>query len=162
MAWIRQNYPQIAEALTDHQNAINNVGQQVNAAPVGQIAPPQPHAANSVKAGAGLLDVSVSDNSGQYQGNHHFFDYSTDNFKSFHTRSMGPSKNWRGYLGKAVFQTRTYTSYPTSAPSAFLYHPEVDSTGTIEPQMQAGQGSGTGTSGFGQQHYNTPNPPKRS
>ena len=161
-AWIRQNFPQIAEALDDHERAINNTAAQVNASPVGLTPAPRPHAANSVAGGAGILDVSVTDNSQQYQGNQHFFDYSTDGFKTFHTQPMGPSKNWRGSKGTGTFQVRSYTQYPTSGPSQMLYHAPVSTAGTTEPAMQAGQGSGTGTAGFGQQPYNATTPPKRA
>ena len=159
---IRQMYPEIGEALDDVQKGINNGFSQVNASPVGTTPAPAPHAANSVVGGAGILDVAVTDNSPQYAGNSHFFDYSTDGFKTFHTKPMGPSKNWRGSLGKGMFQVRSYTQYPTSGPSPMLYHPPVSTAGTTEPAMQAGQGSGTGTAGFGQQPYNATVPPKRA
>jgi hypothetical protein len=162
LSQIRQMYPQIGEALDDIQKGINNTASQVNASPVGITPAPRPHAANSVLGGAGMLDVSVTDNTQQFRGNQHFFDYSTDGFKTFHTKPMGPAKNWRGSLGTGTFQVRSYTQYPTSGPSQMLYHAPVSTAGTTEPAMQAGQGSGTGTAGFGQQPYNATVPPKRS
>jgi hypothetical protein len=161
MARIRQQYPDIAEALADLMASHNSVAQQVNASPVGATPSPAPHAAISVRGGAGILDVALSDNSPQYAGKEHFFDYSQDGFKTFHTKSLGPAKNWRGSLGTGSFQVRSYTQYPTSQPSSMLYHPPVSTTGDSQPEMQSGQGSGTGTAGYGQTPYNADTPPKR-
>lgn len=162
MAYIRSQYPELHDALIDIVNSVNNLGTQTNAAPVGVIETPTPHSGLSVLGGGGIMDVAITDNSPQNRGREHFFDYSTDGFKTFHTKSMGPAKNWRGALGNGTFQVRSYPSYATSAPAEPLYHStDVVTTGGAEPPMQAGQGSGTGDAGYGQQPYNTDNPPIR-
>jgi hypothetical protein len=163
LASIKLTNPDLGRALEYLQTAMNNVARQTNASPVGTTPAPQPHAANSVVGGAGILDVSVTDNSPQYQGLHHFFDYSNDGWKTTHTQSMGPSKNWRGNLGSDTFVVRTYSQYLTSAtPSRPLYHAAVDTSVALEPAMQAGQGSGTSLSGFGNVAFNTTKPPVRA
>lgn len=162
LARIRQMWPEIGEAISDLQNAQNNVAQQVNASPVGTTPAPQPHSKLVVVGGGGIIDVAVTDNSEQYHGNHHFFDYTMDGWKTFHTKPMGPAKNWRGALGSGKIETRSYTQYPTSPPSSFVYHAAVDTSIGAEPAMQAGQGSGTGLAGFGEVPYNAVTPPKRA
>lgn len=161
LSFIRQKYPEIGEAISDLQNSHNNVAAQVNAEPVGVTSPPQPHSNISVLGGGGILDVALTDNSPQYRAKEHFFDYSQDGFKTFHTKSLGPAKNWRGSLGSGNFQVRSYTQYATSGPSPMIYHPPVSTTGAAEPLMQVGQGSGTGLAGYGAVPYNAPTPPKR-
>jgi hypothetical protein len=163
LAAIKLRDPDLGRALEYLQNVANNMGQQGNAAPVGTLPAPSPHAANSVVGGAGILDVQVTDNSPQYQGLQHFFDYSNDGWKTVHTQPMGPAKNWRGSKGSGTFAVRTYSQYPSSStPSSPLYHAAVDTTGATEPPMQAGQGSGTGLAGFGSVAYTTPKPPVRA
>ena len=159
MAWIRQNYPQIAEALTDHQNAINNVGQQTNAAPVGQIAPPQPHADLQVKGGNGKFAVQITDNSDQYRGNTHSVEYDTSpSFSNPQPVHLGPNKTAMLAIGQGPFYFRSNAQYPTSGPSTYKYHPTpVSAAGTDDPPMPVSQGVG-----FGNQPFTTPNPPKRS
>ncbi len=152
---------QLHDCLADIVASHNYVAQQLNASPVGVTPPPQPHASLSVKGGAGILDVAVSDDSPQYRGKEHFFDYSMDNWQTVHTKSMGPAKNWRGSLGSGTFQVRSYSQYATSGPSPYVFSDPVDATGATEPDMQAGQGSGTGDQGYGGAAYNAPSPPKR-
>jgi hypothetical protein len=161
LASIIQQYPDIGKALETLQNATNNVANQTNASPVGVTDPPTPHSAISVKGGAGIMDVAITDNSPQTRGKLHFFDYSTDGFKTFHTKSIGPAKNWRGTLGNGTFQVRSYAQHDTSAPSDFIYHPPVSTSGGSEPAMQPGQGSGTGQHGFGRDAFNSVTQPKR-
>jgi hypothetical protein len=138
------------------------MGQQLNASPVGQTPAPQPHSGISVLGGGGIVDVALKDDSPQYRGKEHFFDYTTDDWKTFHTKSMGPAKNWRGTLGTGTFKFRSYTQHPTSAPSEYLFHDAVDATSGSQPAMQTGQGSGTGDAGYGSTPYNTNVPPIRA
>jgi hypothetical protein len=153
---------QLAECIKDIVDAHNNISQQKNAAPVGTIPAPEPHSKISVLGGGGILDVALTDNSPQYQGKEHFFDYSTDGFQTFRTKSLGPAKNWRGSLGSGQFSIRSYTQYDSSPPSAYKFADStVDTSSGTEPAMQPGQGSGTDNKGYGTVPYNASKPPTR-
>ena len=154
--------PNTRRAFQYVQAVLNNMGQQGNISPVGATPPPQPHAALSVKGGASMVDVKMTDPSDQYRGNENFFDYSFDGFKTFHTKHVGAANNWRGSLGSGMVSIRSYAQQSTSAPSAYTYHPPVDTSGTAEPEFQANAGSGTGTKGYGEQPYTSDNPPVRA
>lgn len=151
----------VAEALEQHAASINTVGQQVNVAPVGQIAPPPSHAAVSATGGGGKLDIKISDPSPAYRGAERFADISPDSgFSTFHTIHLGATHNWRGdspVTGMA--HVRTYSQYPTSAPSAYVYHPTP--VNTAAPTVAATQ-SGNAVSGYGAKFNNSVLPPKRS
>ena len=143
---------QMHEAILDIVSSMNNLGQQTSAAPVGTNPPPTPHSKLSVKGGGGIVDVAITDNDDSYRGKEHFFDYSQDGFKTWHTKSLGPAKNWRGQLGDGPFEVRSYAQHPTTGLSPMIYHPKVDTAGA-QPAMQPGQGSGTGQSGYGDVPY---------
>ena len=149
---------QLYEALIDLQAAHNNIAQQTNAAPVGENPEPTGHSAISVKGGAGMYDVQLTDNSPKYRDHHNFVEYSTDEgFSNAHVVSLGPSRNWRGSLGAGPYHFRSYSQYPTTGPSEMTYHPTpVSAHGSAEPPMQHGQGSGTSStagSGFGSEPF---------
>jgi len=149
MSQIKQKYSEVYEALRDHEAAINHLGMQTNASPVGLTPAPGSHAAISVKGGAGLYDVAITDNADAYRGKEHFLEYSQDpSFSSPHVIHLGASKNWRGSLGVGPYHFRSRSQYATSAPSDYIYHPPVDALAGSEPQMQAGQGGGYGTEPF--------------
>lgn len=166
LAAIQQKDQDTGRALQYIQNAINNLGVQTNAAPVGATPVPQAHAGLSVKGGAGIFDVAIADNSPKYQGHSNFVEYSPDaSFSNAHVISLGPSRNWRGSLGSGTYHFRSYSAYPTSQPSQPVYHPSVSGGGAVEPAMQQGQGSGTSQipgAGFGNVRFNAPTQPKRS
>ena len=150
LAYIRKMYPEIAEALEDHKNAINNIGQQVNAAPVGRILPPPKHTAVSATGGGGVLDIKVMDTSPAYPGYERFADVSPDaSFSKFHTIHMGATTNWRGPSPvPGTAHIRTYSQYPTSDISEHLYHPTpVDTSSGSTAATQ----SGDTVSGYGSQ-----------
>lgn len=154
---------QLHECLSDIIGSVNNIGPQANAAPVGSYPQPQPHSKLSVLGGNGIFDIAMTDESPQYRGNENFVDYSeTADFSDFHTIHVGASNNHRVNLGKKALHFRSYPSYPTTGPATPIYHPTVvDGSAPDEPPMQANQGSGTGTQGWGAQPYNTDNPPIR-
>lgn len=143
---------QMYECISDLVAAQNNVAQQTNSAPIGQNTPPPSHSALSVKGGAGIFDIAVTDNNPKYRGAENFFEYSMDG-QEWHTRSMGPSRNWRGSLGQGPFQFRSYSAHPTTGASDHTYcDGMVSGAGSAEPAMQASQGSGTSNvpgNGFG-------------
>lgn len=145
----------VIKQLLDSHNAL---AQQLNGNPTGaEVPPPQPHAANSVVGGGGILDIKVTDNTEQFRGVEHFADVipAGGSWEQAQTIHMGATQNYRKYIGSGQYQVRTYTQYPNSPPSGFLYHPGViDTSGDAEPTMQAGNGQvGYGTTpvlnGFG-------------
>jgi hypothetical protein len=162
---ILQKYPDIGRALQYHQDALNNIGQQSNASPVGAPPAPAPHVGLTVKGGGGIFDAAIDDNSPKYRGHSNFLEYSDNpSFSNAHVIHLGPSRNWRGSLGPGTFHFRSYSSYPTSPASAPIYHPAVSGEGSAAPQMQAGKGSGTSQTpgyGFGNVPYNATKPPIR-
>lgn len=162
---ILQQSPDIGRALQYVQDVANNLGQQTNSSPVGAPPSPPPHTSLTVKGGAGIFDAAITDNSPKYRGHSNFLEYSDDsNFGNAHVIHLGPSRNWRGSLGTGTFYFRSYGAYPTSQPSPPIYHGAVSGGGSAEPQMQAGQGSGTSHTaghGFGGVPYNADKPPIR-
>lgn len=167
MAAIKEQNPTLYRVLKEMVDSGNNVAQQVNADPTAAIPAPQPHAAISVKGGAGLFDISLTDNSPQYRGKSNFVEYSPDKAfptSSTHVIDMGASRNHRAYLGNQTLNFRSYAAHDTSERSPITYHSgPVSGAGDTEPEMQPGQGSGTSRdagAGFGLP-YNTVQPPKR-
>jgi hypothetical protein len=149
----------IIKQILDSHNAL---AQQLNGNPTGSEVPaPQAHAANSVKGGAGILDIQVTDKTPQFRGVEHFADIVPvgGSWEKAQTIHMGATTNHRAFIGKGQYQVRTYAQYPNSPPSAFTYHPNVvDTTGDGEPPMQ----SGNGQSGYGRTPYlNSVGVPKR-
>jgi hypothetical protein len=163
---IQKKDSDIGRALQYVQNAVNNIGQQTNAAPVGVTPAPQAHASLTVKGGAGIYDIAIADNSPKFIGHSNFVEYSQDaSFSNAHVISLGPSRNHRASLGAGPYHFRSYSAYPTSQPSQPVYHAAVSGAGTVEPPMQQGQGSGTSQTpgaGFGNVPFNAPTQPKRS
>ena len=156
---IRQKYPDIYEAFVDAQSAINNIGQQTNAAPVGAIQSPPPHAANSVMGGGGKIDIKIEDPSPAYQGIERFADVSPDSsYSTFHTIHLGATHNHRGDSPvSGMAYVRTYSQYPTGEMSDHLYHPPVDTSASSPASFQ----TGNAVSGYGQRFNNSVLPPKR-
>jgi hypothetical protein len=157
----------VAEAFSDIQQAIRNVSQQANLNPAGtdQAPPPQINALKVVVNG-GVAHVQITDNNQIYRGINYHVQYGTDQGLSAPvTHHMGPSRDARIPVGIQPLWWRAYSDYPTSSPSAPVYHPMTTSTGTNPPPVPPGQGSGTGTpgqiSGFGIIPFRGTNPPKR-
>lgn len=163
LAAIRASGPlgeMIAAALEQHQDATNNLGQQVNASPVGQISPPPSHVSVSATGGAGKLDIKIADPLPAYRGAERFADVSPDaSFSAFHTIHMGATHNWRGDSPVAgMAHIRTYSQFPTSGPSDYIYHPPVNTAASSAAATQ----TGNSVSGYGAQFNNSVLPPKRS
>src|SRR6185503_12826727 len=108
---------QLYECLKDIVASHNNIAQQVNAEPVGVTPAPLPHSSLSVVGGGGILDVAITKDTPAYRGEENFFDYSNDNGVTWHTKSIGPAKNWRGSLGSGTFLVRSYASHSASGSS---------------------------------------------
>lgn len=143
------------------QHGLNNAAEQVNASPVGSTeAPPQISAIAVVPKGGGVHQVTIQDNNPVNRGIAYFAEYSADaNFSTFTTVPMGPSRQIDVPAGTGNLNWRGYSAYPTSPPSAPIYHGvAVNSTGTTASAAAgiAGTGSGTepsvqpqGAAGFG-------------
>lgn len=153
--------PDVADEFSKLELAFNTVNQQVNANPLGDVAPP-PQISGVVVTpkGGGVHQVTIQDNNPVNRGAVYFAEYSLDpNFSTFTTVSMGPSRQIDVPAGTGNLNWRGYNSYPTSAPSAPVYHgAAVNSTGATASAAAgiAGTGSGTepsvqpqGAAGFG-------------
>lgn len=172
---IPQYGSRIVEAFQDVQKLLSNVGQQTNADPSGQqiSAPPQIHAL-SVTASGGVAHVQITDNNPIYRGTTYHVQYSTTpGFESPVNHYMGPSRDVRIPVGNQPLYYRAFSDFPTSGASVPVYHGgaqpiAVSATGTDQPPIPAGQGSGTGyagqISGHGPIPFRGPNgvPPRRS
>lgn len=161
LSFIKQKDQHTGQALQDIQTAINNMAQQLNAQPVGVMPAPQPHSGLSVKGGAGVLDIAITDNTPQFRGKSNFADITNTLTGATHTVELGAGRNIRVPVGPGKFRVSSYGAYPTSGPSQAIHHDVVDTTGATVPAMQAGQGSGTGGGGYGKQPFNTVNVPKQ-
>lgn len=172
---IPQYGQRITEALQDLQTALGNVGQQTNSTPNAQQtpAPPQIHAL-SVTASGGVAHVQITDNNPIYRGTTYHVQYSTTpGFESPVNHYMGPSRDIRIPVGSQPLYYRAFSDLPTSGASSPVYHGgsqpvAVAATGTEQPPIPSGQGSGTGyagqISGHGPIPFRTTNglPPRRA
>lgn len=163
----------LVESLQDLQQGIKNMAMQGNLNPDGQVqdAPPQVNAI-SVTAGGGVAHVQITDNNAIYRGIQYHVQYATDpGFTAPITQYLGPSRDARIPVGNTPLYYRAFSDYPTGSHSAPVYHGgstpiAVTASGTSQPAIPKGQGSGTGTpsqiSGFGPIPFRGTNPPKRS
>ena len=136
-------------------------------------APPQVNGV-TVTASGGVAHVQITDNNQNlYRGVQYHVQYAPaeTKFAAPITYPMGPSRDARIPVGTQLLQYRVFSDYPTSPPSAPVYHGgaspiAVAATGTEQPAIPLGQGSGTGTpsqiSGYGPVPWRGNNPPKRS
>lgn len=150
-AVILAKYPELAEAFDDVTRHVENVMNQTNSSPNGQLEPPPSPSSLSVTGSDGIFDAQIIDNNPVNRGINYFLEYSpTSDFKAPHTIDLGTSRNHRVNLGNQSLFWRAHSSYPTSPRSRPVYHgspafPKVvvgggNSTG---PTLQASQGSGT-------------------
>jgi len=165
LAAIILQYPDIGRALQYIQNAINNLGQQSNAAPVGATSAPPAPAQLSVTGGAGIIHAVINDPNPTYRGNSYTFEvmpaggsWDTDALP-IHT---GPSRAYRGSLGSGTYDVRACSGYNTSNPSGWIYALGINATGVTSPTFPKSTGSGTGGGGWGNLPWDGNNPPKRS
>jgi hypothetical protein len=163
----------IAEAFDDVQRMISNIGQQTNSNLQGQQnSAPSPPDSISVTAGGGVAHVQLTDGGSFYRGKTYHVQYAADAaFSAPITAYMGPSRDIRIPVGSQPLYYRAFSDQPTSGASDPIYHGganpvSVAATGTQQPAIPAGQGSGTGTpseiSGFGPIPYRGSAPPRRS
>lgn len=142
---------------------------QCNADPSGHTPEPSPVSGISVLGADGVFDVQIQDNNEVNRGITYFLEYSTTpNFAQPTVLHLGPSRNWRGFLGNQTLYWRVYKQYPTSPPTSPIYFggatapTGVVGGGASGPTVQPSTGSGTapssglqGGSGYG--FHNTRN-----
>lgn len=165
----------IQEAFQGVQKQLTNTSAQTNASLSSNqnAAPPQINAL-TVTASGGVAHAQIADNNQNlYRGVNYHLQYAPagTNFAAPITFHMGPSRDARIPVGTSPLEYRAFSDYPTSPASAPVYHGgampiAVAATGTDQPPIPAGQGSGTGTpsqiSGFGPIPYRGSTPPKRA
>lgn len=164
----------IFEAFRNIQKQLSNTSVQTNSSLTGsQSAPPPQINAINVTASGGVAHVQITDNNQNlYRGVTYHVQYSTDpGFANPITHHMGPSRDARIPVGTQPIYYRAFSDYPTSEASVPVYHGgsqpvPVTASGTEQPPIPAGQGSGTGfpsqISGFGPIPWRGINPPKRN
>jgi hypothetical protein len=165
------------QSLQDLAGRIQNIGQQTNASPQGQQSPAPPAVDElRVFAGGGVAHLQAVHNGPIYRGvTYHFHAAAlTDpSFSSPVTLYSGPNRDVRIPVGTAPLHYAVTCDYPTSPSSPVTFHTAggvapvpVAASGTEQPAMPAGQGSGTGTpgqiSGFGPIPYRGNTPPRRA
>lgn len=158
--------PKLAEALDDLLNGINTIATQTTASAQGKTDPPPQVTSISVMAANGVFDVAITDSNPVYRQITYFLEYSMQQaFTSPTVIHLGPSRNWRGFLGAQTLYWRAYSQYPTSeASAAVFYGPQANPTAVLGggtatgPNIQSSKGSGTasgdgtqGGQGFGNQ-----------
>jgi hypothetical protein len=162
---ILQKYPEIGRALQYHQDALNNIGQQANASPVGSTPAPPAPAQLSVTGGAGIIHAVINDPHPTYRGNSYHMEvipaggnWDTD----AHPIHTGPARAYRGTMGPGSYHVRACSGYNTSNPSPWVYANNVDATGSAPPPFPKTTGSGTGGGAWGNVPFRGAQPPKRS
>jgi|HubBroStandDraft_2_1064218.scaffolds.fasta_scaffold235844_1 hypothetical protein len=163
----------IFNAFRAMQKQLGNVSSQgnINLAGAQNSAPPSPNAV-TVTASGGVAHIQITDNNQNlYRGITYHTQYSTDPSFSTHCNGpSGPSRDIRIPVGTQPLYYRVFSDYPTSPASAPVYHGgatpvALAATGTEQPPIPSGQGSGTGTpgqiSGYGPLPWRGNSPPKR-
>jgi hypothetical protein len=161
--WIRnakQDDPQlpwkIAESLDAISKGSTTTEQQGNLNAQGQPEPP-PNIQSVTATGAnGYLHVAIQDNSENLsRGAEYFAEHSAfPDFRDAQIRPMGTSRQIDLPIGNATRYVRAYSAYPSSGPSAKVYHggalnptPVSGGSGDGPPAWLPSQGSGTGAPG---------------
>jgi hypothetical protein len=114
----------LESVLKQLHDAHNNIGKQVNAAPVGKTPAPQPISGVTVTGAGGVHEVAIQDNTPANRGLHYFVEWDTSkDFTNPRQESLGPDRQWRANLGvPGPIFVRAYSGYPTSEPSEPVYH----------------------------------------
>jgi hypothetical protein len=173
-----QNVPIYGKFLYDAFQSITkklgNLSVQGNASLQGpeNAPPPQVNSVN-VTASGGVAHIQIIDNNENlYRGVRYHVQYATDaGFSAPCNGPSGPSRDIRIPVGNQPLFYRVFSDYPTSAPSVPVYHGgafpiAIAATGTDQPPIPSGQGSGTGRpgqiSGYGTVPWRGNTPPKRA
>lgn len=152
--------PQFSWKLADVIDAINKQSavteRQGNLNPKGQPDPP-PNIQSVTATGAnGVLHVSIQDQSANLnRGVNYYVEHSAfPDFRDSQVRNIGDSRSADFTIGNATRYVRAYSAYPSSPPSAHVYHGRavaptpVSGGGNVgPPAWLPSQGSGTGAPG---------------
>lgn len=165
----------IFDAFRNLQKQVGNLGVQTNGNLKGaENAAPPPITALTVTASGGVAHVQITDtNPNLYRGIGYHVQYAPagTNFASPVNFHMGPSRDARIPVGTGLLNYRAFSDYPTSPASPPVYHGgatplAIAATGSEQPSIPPGQGSGTGVpgeiSGFGPIPYRGNVPPRRA
>jgi hypothetical protein len=166
----------IVEALSDVQGMLQNLSNQTNASlKASSGSPPLSPDSVHVTASGGVAHVQIVDNGDFFRGKtYHVAVSPTPGFESPCTLYSGPSRDVRIPVGNQSLYYRVVADNGSvSAQSGPIYHTAggvspvpVAATGTEQPAIPSGQGSGTGLpgqiSGYGPTPYRGTQPPRRS
>jgi hypothetical protein len=155
----------LGRALQEIVDAVNNLGQQANAEPVGQTPAPSALTALNVIGGAGIVHATISDPNSGYRGKSYHIETIPDGGNwdtDAHPIHLGPARAYRGALGPGVYHFRACSGFGTSNPSPWIYKMNVSANGSTPPPFPKSTGSGTGGGGWGNVPYTGNVPPKRA
>jgi len=153
--YLREKDAKLYELVTDLQSGIERLSTQLAANPNGDMPTPPPVSSVTVSASNGIFSAAIFDNNPVLRGITYFLEIST--VPEFMPRpyviSLGPSRNWVGFLGSGTWYFRAYSQYPSSGPSAVVYFgtstapTAVTGGGSVPtPPLATGAGSGTARS----------------
>ena len=145
------------EALTDLATRITVGAQQTNGNQTGEPIPPPQVSGVKVSGQNGYIHVAIVDNNQNlYRGIRYYAEHADNQaFRDPHIVPMHDSRNITIPVGNQTRYVRVYSAYPSSAPSAPVYHGgavpiPVNGGGTDSgPMFLSSQGSGTGAAGEG-------------
>lgn len=152
--YLRQKDHLLYQAVMDLKSGIDNMASQLVANPNGETSAPPQISSLTVTASNGVFTATIFDNNPVLRGIEYFLEFGTvANFGQPTVVSLGPSRQWVGFLGSQTFYFRAYSQYPTSPPSAPVYFGNSSSPtgvaggGTVSGGLTGtGTGSGTGSS----------------
>lgn len=146
---IREDYPQVYEALQSIVSAVNQQGALLGTDPAGTVAAPSNSGTIDVTQDAGLVSVQIQDPAPQRLVEYHI-EFDTDpGFLNARLVSNGPSRNVVKYMGALTTYWRFYKQLPGSPVSEIVYFGTAEDptavvgTGSGAPTLQPTTGSGT-------------------
>jgi hypothetical protein len=153
---LQKESPQAYEAVVQLKNAVNQTAQILGADATGPAQTPTNNGSLAVSQSGGIYDVAITDPSAE-RGEQYFIEWSNGaSFSQAYVISLGPSRNWRGYLGNiGTTYWRFYKQTPGSNASPWINFggttpaPVGGDSSSGGPAPGAANGSGTGGSGQG-------------
>lgn len=151
LGYVRDKDPRLYEALSDIKAGIERMARQIVANPSGDVPAPPQISSLAVSANSGMFTLTIYDNNPVLRGIEYFVEYAGNtSFNGAYCLSLGPSRNWVGFLGSPAYYFRAYSQYPSSPPSPPVYFggatpSAVTGGGTINPSYTNTPGAGSGT-----------------
>lgn len=162
---IRESHPRLHVALKTIVDAVNKVGQTAGIGPNNVVNAPTNTGQLSVRSGDGVFDVAIQDPN-PARGENYFLEWDNDpSFANAKVIHLGPTRNWRGFLGSSNTYWRYHKQYVgsnVSSPVVFggsTPQPVAGGGTMVGPTPHPTQGSGTSKmpgKGFGDIGPNTP------